>query len=423
MSWTRFEEIKWQLQQQTDILQSIDHTLKTPSETQANEWRRMAEELRRRGVLDKSEELFLKAVNLNPLDYRIYVGLAQTYLQMNQFDKAKRWLEESLPHAPHCGKRQMRGEVSIADLVVDWNGAEELVVVGYEDEKEDEKRVQEYFDETLKKQVVTDYRSYSYRLIGHIHACEENYDQAVAVLQLALELSPNYEDAHYDYAQYCAMAGKKKDCLDSLRKAIMLKPFYFYLAPSERNFAPLRKEVQELLDLLKTETSNKAKEFVFKSEEMLRQSEAAISEAREAYWKSDLESWRTQLEKLEKAKRFYKEAKEGFNRIKGLHESGDYSKLVKIEPEIGVVRRNANEAKRIANEVQQICKKYPKPSALIGFLRGIALSVRDFASFVLVSSVPLVLILLGFLALYIAIGFLTGDPLWWWQALLREMGK
>ncbi|MCL0091052.1 hypothetical protein M1O13_03645 [Dehalococcoidia bacterium] len=273
--------------------------------------------------------------------------------------------------------------------------------------------------EALKKQAI-DYRSYSYRLIGHIHACEENYDQAVAVLQLALELSPNYEDAHYDYAQYCAMAGKKKDCLDSLRKAIMLKPFYFYLAPSERNFAPLRKEVQELLDLLKTETSNKAKEFVFKSEEMLRQSEAAISEAREAYWKSDLESWRTQLEKLEKAKRFYEEAKEGFNRIKGLHESGDYSKLVKIEPEIEIVRRNANEAKRIANEVQQICKKYPKPSALIGFLRELIGFLRENAPLV----VLIFILLPGIISFFIAVGYYVfgfDAPMEWWRELLEGL--
>lgn len=125
-----FEEIRWELQQQTDVLRSIDHTLKTPSETQANEWRSMAEELRRRGVLDKSEELFLKVLNMNPLDYRIYVGLALTYLQMNQFDKARSWLEESLPHAPRLPApkhrktiRGMRGgewhEVEVNELMSD----------------------------------------------------------------------------------------------------------------------------------------------------------------------------------------------------------------------------------------------------------------------------------------------------------------
>ena len=95
-----FGEISWQLQQQTDVLRSIDHTLRTPSETKAKEWRLQAEELRRRGILEESEEFFLKALNEYRLDYRIYIGLAETYLQMNQFDKAKVLLEKSLSHAP-----------------------------------------------------------------------------------------------------------------------------------------------------------------------------------------------------------------------------------------------------------------------------------------------------------------------------------
>jgi len=134
-----FGEIAWQLQQQTDVLRSIDQTLKTPSETKANEWRLQAEELRRRGVLEESEEFFLKALNEYRLDYRIYVGLAETYLQMNKFDKAKAFLEKSLPHAP-------------------------------------------------KKEI--DYKSYSYRLIGHIHACDEDYSHAASILHTSIELSP-----------------------------------------------------------------------------------------------------------------------------------------------------------------------------------------------------------------------------------------
>ena len=94
-----FSELSWQMEEQTEILKSIDHTLKTPSETQANEWRKIAEELRNRGI-DEAERFFLQAYEKNPLDYRIYVGLAQTYLQTNKFDKAKVFLEKSVPHAP-----------------------------------------------------------------------------------------------------------------------------------------------------------------------------------------------------------------------------------------------------------------------------------------------------------------------------------
>jgi len=92
--------IKWELQQQTAVLVSIDRTLKNPSQTQANEWRRMAEELVRRGCLLEAEQWFQKALARNPLDYRTYVGLAMVYLLSNDFDKAKDVLERSLPHAP-----------------------------------------------------------------------------------------------------------------------------------------------------------------------------------------------------------------------------------------------------------------------------------------------------------------------------------
>jgi len=134
-----FGELFWQLEQQTEVLRSIDHTLKTPAETKANEWRLQAEELRRRGALQDSEEFFLKALNAYRLDYRIYIGLAETYLQMNKFDKAKTILENSLLHAPtnHC-------------------------------------------------------KSYSYRLIGHIYACEENYTKALEALHSAIKLYPDY---------------------------------------------------------------------------------------------------------------------------------------------------------------------------------------------------------------------------------------
>ena len=65
-----FEELSWELQQQTEALTSIDRTLKTLTQTQANEWRKIAEELRIRGVLDECKNFLLKSMEANPLDYR-----------------------------------------------------------------------------------------------------------------------------------------------------------------------------------------------------------------------------------------------------------------------------------------------------------------------------------------------------------------
>lgn len=191
-----FEETEWKLDQIRGILGSIDETLKAPGATQANEWRQTAEEMRRRRVLDESEKFFLKSLETNPLDYRTYIGLGKTYLQIGQGKKARTYWEKSLPHAP-------KGEI--------------------------------------------DYKSYSYRLIGRTFFCEEDYLQAASILKTSIELSPNYYLGHYDYAQYCALIGDKENCLSSLKIAILKEPIPLELVRSERNFKPLRREIENFL--------------------------------------------------------------------------------------------------------------------------------------------------------------------------------
>lgn len=314
-----FGEICWQLQQQTDVLRSIDYTLKTPSETKANEWRLHAEELKRRGALVESEEFFLKALNEYRLDYRIYVGLAETYLQMNKFDKARTFLEKSLPHAP-------------------------------------------------KEEI--DYRSYSYRLIGHICACEEDYNQAISFLQSSIELSPTYEDGHYDYAQYCAQARNEEACLSSLEKAILAKPLYWYLAQKERNFDPVRNEIERLLSNISTEASRRAKDAIDKAEGALNKSREAVSETRRVLRVSRDKATLSSSTLCENA-----EAKLKF--AKGKVASGDYVAFLEAKPiaeESYAIANNAlNTAKgerehyikRRAEKVRNAWKRVP--SAIFGW--------------------------------------------------------
>ncbi len=265
-------ELSWQLQQQTDILSSIDHTLQTPSETKANEWRLHAEELRHRGVLEESEEFFLKALNEYRLDYRIYVGIAETYLQMNKFDKAKVYLEKSLPHAPE----------------------EEI-----------------------------DYKSYSYRLIGHIHICEEEYTKALEALHSSIKLSPDYIDGLYDFAQYMSLVSdaivdhvcsqtfrewghnwqravelRKYNliCHLALAKAIKAKPVYFYLAEKERNFERRREAVELALKNLLDNARGNLESIVVNTEATIEDLNILVSKAQKALARSrekdELESYR-----------------------------------------------------------------------------------------------------------------------------------
>lgn len=191
-----FEELSWRMEQMIGILKNIDETLKTPSQAQANEWRQIAEELRRRGVLEKAEKFFLKSLEVNPLDYRTYISLGKIYLQMENPEQAKTYFKESLPHAP-------KGDI--------------------------------------------DYKSYSYRLIGRIYFCQGDYNQAALTLYNAIKLSPNYYLGYYDYAQYLALLGDKENCLDCLKIAIIKEPIPIDLVREESNFNFFKNEVEDVL--------------------------------------------------------------------------------------------------------------------------------------------------------------------------------
>jgi len=395
-----FEEVKWQLEQQTDVLRSIEHTLKTPSETQANEWRRMAEELRGRGVLDKSEGLFLKALDLNPLDYRIYVGLAQTYLQMNQFHKAKTRLEESLLHAPprpqidqYYRKLRVGGEEHFVH--VEWKPGP------YSSEAEERENKKRWLSpekyEALKKQVI-DYRSYSYRLIGHIYACEENYGQALRVLQSAVELSPNYGDAHYDYSQYCALVGEKESCLASLQKAISANPLYFSLAQKERNFAPIRGEVDNLLGRRKAEILHEAEQAISLAEEELSKVKKAIPMIEVALLRSlgcserDIEQRKVTLEakrRLEElvSKKLYHQTQSHLQALKEGLPSRDYRQLLRTKELALECKALAINAKEKAEEQREewSTKAEEKGKERRQWLLGVLSSVMLLGGFVGVS--------------------------------------
>ena len=215
-----FDELSWELQQQTDVLREITTILKTPSETKANEWRQMGEELRRRGVFDEAVKFFSKSFETNPLDYRTYMGLGETYLHLKKFDDAKKYFEKSLPHAPS-----------------------------------------------------NFYKSYSLRLIGRIYYCREDYNHAIISLKEAVEFSQEYIEAQYDLAQYLAVKGDAINSLPLLRRVIEKNSFYFYLSEKERNFDPIRKEVSKFKGEIKKGAYEGAQKVILKADETLKHAE------------------------------------------------------------------------------------------------------------------------------------------------------
>ena len=221
-----FADIKWELQQQTAVLVSIDHTLKNRRQTEANELRQMGETARERGSLVKAEEYFRDSLKHSDLDYRTHVGVALTYLEMNRPDEAKACLQESLRHAP----------------------------------------------DSLNKSI-------SYRLLGRTAASEDDYGTAVQMLEYAIRESPSYVEGHYDYAQYAARMGQFPASVGSLEVAIKCRSLYWYLAQKEQNLRPLKGWLKDLLIKMREEQRQMALHCIQACEAELHRAEQIIEEA------------------------------------------------------------------------------------------------------------------------------------------------
>ena len=278
-----FEELSWELQQQTEILLSIDQTLKTPSQTQAREWREMAEQLRKRGCLDEAEKWFLKSFEMSPLDYRTYIGLAFNYLRKNDFDEAEEILKKSFPHAPLGEKPK-----EIVELMDEKDRLKEIAKLIGEKMREitDENLRLIYYhflNENQKKQKKEffhfDYKSLSYELIGRIYSCRGDYKRAVTELRSAIDLTPDYPEGNYNYALYCIQSGMKSGWEDPLLCAISAQPGYFSVAWAERRFLPVRQELNKLLSGLLNEAYQNAAQAIRDAETKLAEAQCSIANA------------------------------------------------------------------------------------------------------------------------------------------------
>ena len=133
-----------------------------------------------------------------------------------------------------------------------------------------------------------DYRSNSYRLIGRIHACKEEWTNAVSALSSAVELSPDYAEGSYEYAQYLVQAGDRQQWVAQLRKAIAARPAYWYMASAERNFALVRNDVAKFLEVRRNEASEPARCAIAEGERLIAEAERAFMDGKTIF--SDAET-------------------------------------------------------------------------------------------------------------------------------------
>jgi tetratricopeptide (TPR) repeat protein len=75
---------------------------------------------------------------------------------------------------------------------------------------------------------------------GVIRANEADYDEAVRLLEKALQATPKDEKVHYVLASTLALKGDRREALDHLREAIELNTTNRIYARNDPDFEPLR---------------------------------------------------------------------------------------------------------------------------------------------------------------------------------------
>ena len=254
-------------------------------------------------------------------------------------------LERSLAHAPntkklnsvkrssrYCSSEEIEEEIMKAREGRPWEYSEEYEAQAYR---------------------ISDYKSYSYRLIGRTYFCEENYPRAVLALRSAVQTNPSYYDAHYDLAQYCAQIRDVEGCLSSLKIAILQGgPVYFYLAGKEKNFASLREDTQNLLTRFQEGALGRMKDALSEAKDNIDRAYKALSRVDELLqrygkqFKTEPSSEHSRSRQLyEKALSTFEQAKQGFN-------SRNYATLLEAESDARHSCGLASEAKELADNAQ-----------------------------------------------------------------------
>lgn len=91
--------------------------------------------------------------------------------------------------------------------------------------------------EKVQLDTADDYYQYSVFKIN-----QGEYKEALKLLEKALQKKPKEGKIFYLMADAYCLMGKKKECLEQLKKAIQVDKFYSILAQNEADFEPFRED-------------------------------------------------------------------------------------------------------------------------------------------------------------------------------------
>jgi len=239
-----FSEIIWQLELQTETLRGILKVLQAPLDTQAKELRRRAEEAYRNGWIDDALEDFIESEKKNKYDFTILQSLGNIYLFHQKIqEKALEYYEKAAKYA----KPYSYYHVSLALLHV-----------------------------------------------GLVRYLQGDFQKAYKATLEAVELSPEFYEAHYEHGRYCAKLGKYDEAIDHLDKAIRGDRYYCVKADLEKDFDGMRKQLRLYYEELLNKLHDLAKNEIIKAQDLIEDSES--------YGVPTSDKFKTAKEKLSNAK-------------------------------------------------------------------------------------------------------------------------
>jgi len=202
-----FTELIWQIEQEREVLKDILEVLQAPLDTQAKELKKRAEYAYKNRWIDDAFEDFLESEKKNRYDFTIHQNLGNIYFfEKKNPEKALKYYEKAVKYA------------------------------------------------TPKSSY---YTSVSLLHIGLVKYLQEDFQEAYKATSKAIELSPDFYEAHYQHAQYCANLGRYDEAIKHLKKAIVEGDKYYCVkADSERDFNVMKKRLRSLFKELQINAQN-----------------------------------------------------------------------------------------------------------------------------------------------------------------------
>lgn len=202
-----FTELIWQIEQEREVLKDILKVLQAPLHTQAKELKKRAEYAYRNGWIDDALKDFLESEKKNRYDFTIHQNLGNIYLFINKNpEKALEYYEKAVKYA------------------------------------------------TPKSSY---YTSVSLLHKGLVKYFQKDFQGAYKSTFKAIELSPDFYEAHYQHAQYCANLRKYDEAIKHLKKAIVEGDKNYCLkANSEKDFDVMKEQMKSLFKELQINAQN-----------------------------------------------------------------------------------------------------------------------------------------------------------------------